>query len=242
MEDELILADLGVVERRLERLERDLKKAQHAELRKEQEILLRCRDGARRRAAAARARARRATTRSGCAAFSSCRPSRCCSSSISTKPICRSADDAVELAGLESFLAGAATRAVPICAKIELEIAQLEPADAARVHGRSRPARIGARSRHSRQLRPARLHLVLHRRRGRMPRLVDSARHAGACSRRARFTATSRAASSAPKSCATSSCSRAARWPPAAITASCGSKARSTSSLDGDVINFRHAT
>ncbi len=41
------------------------------------------------------------------------------------------ADDAVRLAGLESFMAGAATRAVPICAKIELEIAQLDPADAA---------------------------------------------------------------------------------------------------------------
>src|SRR5919107_772166 len=43
MEDELILADLGVVERRLERLERDLKKGQSPELKKEQEILVRCR-------------------------------------------------------------------------------------------------------------------------------------------------------------------------------------------------------
>src|SRR5918994_1060250 len=43
MEDEVILADLGVVERRLERLERDLKKSSNADLRKEQEILLRCR-------------------------------------------------------------------------------------------------------------------------------------------------------------------------------------------------------
>jgi ribosome-binding ATPase YchF (GTP1/OBG family) len=41
------------------------------------------------------------------------------------------ADEAVRIAGLESFMAGAATRAVPICAKIELEIAQLDPADAA---------------------------------------------------------------------------------------------------------------
>jgi ribosome-binding ATPase YchF (GTP1/OBG family) len=40
------------------------------------------------------------------------------------------ADEAVSLAGLESFVAGAATRAVPICAKIELEIAQLDEADA----------------------------------------------------------------------------------------------------------------
>src|SRR5688500_10515924 len=44
MEDELILADLGVVERRLERLERDLKKGNNPELRKEQEILQRCRE------------------------------------------------------------------------------------------------------------------------------------------------------------------------------------------------------
>ena len=41
------------------------------------------------------------------------------------------ADDAVRIAGLESFMSGAATRAVPICAKIELEIAQLDPSDAA---------------------------------------------------------------------------------------------------------------
>src|SRR4029453_4083168 len=40
MEDEVILADLGVVERRLERLERELKKANTPELKKEQEILI----------------------------------------------------------------------------------------------------------------------------------------------------------------------------------------------------------
>src|SRR5918993_4678047 len=44
MEDEVILADLGVVERRLEKLERDLKKGNTPELRKEQEILGRCRE------------------------------------------------------------------------------------------------------------------------------------------------------------------------------------------------------
>src|SRR3954469_15185881 len=43
MEDELILADLGVVERRLERLEKDLKKQATPELKKEQEILQLCR-------------------------------------------------------------------------------------------------------------------------------------------------------------------------------------------------------
>ena len=52
------------------------------------------------------------------------------------------------------------------------------------VPGRPRPDGIGPRPRHPRQLRSARLHLVLHRRRGRVPRLVDSARHPGAARRR----------------------------------------------------------
>jgi GTP-binding protein YchF len=129
MEDEVILADLGVVERRLERLERDLKKGGSAELKKEQDILVRCG-----------------------AALESGRPLRALDlppddgrrlrgfQFLSAKPLLLvlnldeadlpQADHAVRLAGLESFLEGAATRAVPICAKIELEIAQLDPADA----------------------------------------------------------------------------------------------------------------
>ena len=43
MEDELILADLGVAERRLERLDKDLKKTRSAELEKERDLLQRCR-------------------------------------------------------------------------------------------------------------------------------------------------------------------------------------------------------
>src|SRR5436190_21392660 len=42
IEDELILADLGVAERRLERLEKDLKKTPSPELKLEQALLLRC--------------------------------------------------------------------------------------------------------------------------------------------------------------------------------------------------------
>jgi GTP-binding protein YchF len=129
MEDEVILADLGVVERRLERLERDLKKAPGGDLRKEQDLLTLCRK----------------TLEDG-------RPLRTLTLSaedqkrlrgfqfLSAKPLLlvlnldeadlSQADDAARLAGIESFLAGAATRAVPICAKIELEIAQLDEADA----------------------------------------------------------------------------------------------------------------
>jgi GTP-binding protein YchF len=130
MEDELILADLGVVERRLERLERDLKKMSNAELKKEQEILVRC------RAALEDGQPLRALELAGEDAkrlkgFQF----------LSAKPLLLvlnldeadlpEADKAIELAGLQSFVTGASTRAVPICAKIELEIAQLDEADAA---------------------------------------------------------------------------------------------------------------
>jgi len=130
MEDELILADLGVVERRLERLERDLKKGGSAELKKEHEILRRCRE-----------------------ALEHGKPLRDLDlpgedtrrlrgfQFLSAKPLLivlnldesdlPQADRAVELGGIQDFLKGVHTRAVPICAKIELEIAQLEPADAA---------------------------------------------------------------------------------------------------------------
>ena len=43
MEDELILADLGVAERRLERLEKDLKKGRSSELERERDVLTICR-------------------------------------------------------------------------------------------------------------------------------------------------------------------------------------------------------
>ncbi len=130
MEDEVILADLGVVERRLERLERDLKKTSNAELKKEQDILVRCRE-----------------------ALEGGQPLRALKlppeearrlrgfQFLSEKPLLLvlnldeadlpHADEAVKLAGIESFMSGAATRAVPICARIELEISQLDEADAA---------------------------------------------------------------------------------------------------------------
>jgi len=130
MEDEVILADLGVVERRLERLERDLKKGSVPELKKEQDILLRC------RAALEEGRPLRALGLEGDDAkrlrgfqFLSAKPLLIVLN-LDEEDLPR-ADEAVTLAGLESFLSGAATRAVPICAKIELEIAQLDAADAA---------------------------------------------------------------------------------------------------------------
>jgi GTP-binding protein YchF len=130
MEDEVILADLGVVERRLERLERDLKKGTSADLRKEQDILMRCRT-ALEEGRPLRALELAADDAKRLKGFQF----------LSAKPLLLvlnldeadlpQADDALKMAGLEGFMTGAATRAVPICAKIELEIAQLDAADAA---------------------------------------------------------------------------------------------------------------
>ena len=107
MEDEVLLADLGVVERRLERLERDLKKGNNPELRREQELLVQC------RAALEGGRALRSLDLPPDAAkrlrgFQF----------LSAKPLLlvlnldeadlAAAGDAMRLAGLESFLSGAA--------------------------------------------------------------------------------------------------------------------------------------
>jgi ribosome-binding ATPase len=130
MEDEVILADLGVVERRLERLERDLKKGTNADLRKEQEILVRC------QTALEEGRPLRELGLEGEEArrlrgfqFLSAKPLLIVLN-LDESDLPR-ADGAAALAGLESFVSGASTKAVPICAKIELEIAQLDAADAA---------------------------------------------------------------------------------------------------------------
>jgi GTP-binding protein YchF len=135
MEEELILADLGVAERRLERLERDLKKSRSPDLERERDVLTQC----------------RTTLESG-------RPLRSLDLKgddqkrlrgfqfLSAKPLllvinldesqlvekgeaATRVDRAAADAGLTSFLGRAATAAVAVCAKIELEIAELDAAD-----------------------------------------------------------------------------------------------------------------
>jgi GTP-binding protein YchF len=130
MEDELLLADLGIAERRLERLEKDLKKSSTPELLKERETLVRCH-----------------------AALDVGRPIRTLGLSgdeakrlsgfqfLSGKPLLvvlnldeadvPEAEASVARAGLTAFLAEAGAAAVPVCARIELEIAELDTADAA---------------------------------------------------------------------------------------------------------------
>jgi GTP-binding protein YchF len=133
MEDELLLADLGVVERRLDRIEKDLKKGKSPDLDRERDLLFRCR-----------------------AALESSQPLRALGLAgddlrrlrgfqlLSAKPLlivinldesdvaaAASVEQAAARTGVTAFLSRAATRAVPVCSKIELEIAALDPADAA---------------------------------------------------------------------------------------------------------------
>ncbi len=133
MEDELLLADLGVAERRLERIEKDLKKGRSAELERERDLVQRCQ-----------------------AALEEGRPLRTLELTgddrkllrgfqfLSAKPLLlvinldeddvadagSSVERAAAKTGLTGFLAHAATKAVALCAKIELEISQLEGDDA----------------------------------------------------------------------------------------------------------------
>jgi ribosome-binding ATPase len=129
IEDELILADLGGVERRLERLEKDLKKTPSPDLKKEQEILLRG------KACLEDGRALRTMGLSGDEA----RRLRGFQF-LSAKPLLivvnlDEADVATAESGafapaVQTFLTETLAGAVGVCAKIELEIAQLDPADA----------------------------------------------------------------------------------------------------------------
>jgi GTP-binding protein YchF len=136
MEDELILADLGVAERRLERLEKDLKKSRTADLERERDVITLCK-----------------------AALEDGKPLRTLDLKgedlkrlrgfqfLSAKPLlivinldeaqladggdaATQIDHAANATGLTAFLSHASTAAVAVCGKIELEIAQLEPADA----------------------------------------------------------------------------------------------------------------
>ena len=75
-----------------------------------------------------------------------------------------------------------------------------------------------------------------------MPRLVDSARHAGACSPPARSTATSRAASSAPRSCGYEHLLARGSLAACRDHGELRLEGKEYIVQDGDVINFRHAT
>lgn len=133
MEDELILADLAVAERRLERIERDLKKGRSAELERERDLIGRCR-GLLEEGTPLRALDLVPDDRKRLRGFQF----------LSAKPLLLliNVDEAdvgwlsepgmvAARTGLGDFVSRAATRAVGVCARIELEIGQLAAEDAA---------------------------------------------------------------------------------------------------------------
>jgi ribosome-binding ATPase len=132
MEDELILADLGVVERRLERLEKDLKKHRTTDLERERAVLLQC------KSALEEGRPLRALDLKGDDLkrlrgyqFLSAKPLLIVINLDEAQLGDGGIERAAAVTGLAPFLSHAATAAVAVCAKIELEIGQLEAADAA---------------------------------------------------------------------------------------------------------------
>ena len=133
MESELILADLGVAERRLERIDKDLKKSRSTELERERDLVQRCRtaleDGTPLRAlqlAGDDLKLLRGFQ------FLSAKPLLLVINLDESQLASVGADleKAAADTGLTGFLANAATKAVALCAKIELEISQLEGDDA----------------------------------------------------------------------------------------------------------------
>jgi len=132
MEDELILADLGVAERRLERIEKDLKKGKSTELDKERELVQRCKT-ALEEGTPLRALGLTGDDRKRLSGFQL----------LSAKPLLLvinldesdladvGADvaNAAAATGLTDFVAHAETKAVALCAKIELQISQLDDED-----------------------------------------------------------------------------------------------------------------
>src|SRR5262245_43251076 len=137
MEEELILADLGVAERRLERIEKDLKKNKSADLERERDVVAMCRE------ALEGGRPLRSLNLAGDDLkrlrgfqFLSAKPLLIVIN-LDEKVLTEGSGgamrlaEAVDHADLRPLLAGADQAAVAVCAKIELEIAQLEPADAA---------------------------------------------------------------------------------------------------------------
>src|SRR6266853_553519 len=126
MEDELILADLGVAERRLERLEKDLKKSRTADLERERDVVTIC------RTALEEGRPLRSLDLQGDDLkrlrgfqFLSAKPLLIVIN-LDESHVSGNLAEASAAAGLTQFLSRAATGAVAVCAKIELEIAQLE--------------------------------------------------------------------------------------------------------------------
>ena len=206
MEDELLLADLAVVEKRLERIDRDMKKGRTTELERERVLIVRCKDTL-----------ENGLPLRGLELTDDERKMLRGFQFLSAKPLLLvvnldEADvallgdgaKAADAVGLTPFLSRAATGVVAVCAKIELEIGQLEAGRRAGVPRRPRPVGARREPRDPDDVRPARVHLVPHGGRGRVPGVVDPARHARAAGGRRDSLGHRPRASSAPRSSASS--------------------------------------
>lgn len=132
MDDELLLADLAVTEKRLDRIDRDMKKGRTTELEHERALIVRCQESLE-NGSALRGLAMTDDERKMLRGFQF----------LSAKPLLLvlNLDDAdtalladparaAKEKGLTTFLSRANTGIVAVCAKIELEIGQLDAADA----------------------------------------------------------------------------------------------------------------
>ncbi len=131
MEDELILADLEVAERRIERIEKDRRKGAWKGDAAEVDVLRRC-AGALEGGTPLRALAldRADAKRLRGFQFLSAKPLLLVIN-VDEADAAPATEDAVRAAGLDGFVRTPEVRALTVCAKIELEIAELEPEDAA---------------------------------------------------------------------------------------------------------------
>ena len=131
LEDEIILADLGVAERRIDRLEKDRRKGALKGGAIEIDVLRRCasalEDGMPLRALDLDADAAR---RLRGFQFLSAKPLLLVLN-VDEADATLSTAEAVRAAELDDYLGGPGVRALTVCARIELEIAELEPEDAA---------------------------------------------------------------------------------------------------------------
>ena len=131
MEDELILADLGVAERRIERIEKDRRKGAWTGDTAEIDVLRRC-AGALEGGAPLRSLELDPpeTKRLRGFQFLSAKPLLLVLN-VDEADAAAPTEEAVRGAGLDEFAREPAVRALTVCAKIELEIAELDPEDAA---------------------------------------------------------------------------------------------------------------
>ena len=129
MEDELILADLAVAERRLNRIEKDRKKGPSKELEAELSVLDKCKVQLE-QGEPIRALELEPTEMKLLRGFQflSAKPMLLVLN-VDESDASRATENTLERLQLQDFVAGPAIRAVSVCAKIELEISELDAED-----------------------------------------------------------------------------------------------------------------